>query len=300
MQIYFLCGLCCIANTIFAQSTLYASHSTTDTAQQVIAMQDYYQQFLQQEGGKQLRYKAAAWTLEKYKDTKEEYGSYLSNLLAEEATIQQEWEQAKCYFLQVVETDYVADSYTEGLLAEEQKIIALRGLRNTALQQKNYQKALDWHQEYVQFCEDGWEYILENNQLKDATWLAGCHQQMGNSEKAIEALAPYVFGTPSSIGYSQIDKQAIDHFVQLLQTKYPKRVYKKMLLNLTNKIYWEERGDQIYFYLQLLDNKIYFPRDGANYPIRMAQNEQLSGQAIAHYQRKLMHSYFYQSLLKKH
>lgn len=300
MRIYLLCGLCCITSIIFAQSTLSIQNKATIDTTSPVSMQDYYQQILRQEGGKQLRYKAAAWTLEKYQDSKEEYSSYLYNLLAEEATIHQEWEKAKCYYQQVVMTGYVANSYTEGLLAEEQKIIALRGLRTIALQQKDYQKALDWHQQYVQFCEDGWTYILESNQLKDAIWLANCYQQMGSSEKAIEALAPYVFGTSSGIGYSQIDKKAVDHFVQLLQTKYPKRIYKKMLLHLTNKIYWEEKGDKIYFYLQLLDNKVYFPKDGANYPIRMAQNEQLSGQAIAHYQRKLMHSYFYQSLHKKH
>jgi hypothetical protein len=288
-----------MSSLVLGQSTLHSAPIIQDSTVPTVPVKTYYQQILRQEGGEQLRYKAAIWTLEKYQNTKDEYSSYLYNLLAEEATIYQEWEQASCYYQKVIETNFDKGAFTDGLVAEEQKIIALKGMRNVAFQKGEYESALEYHEQYVDFCENGWQYVLQQNQMSDAIWSATCYQSMNKSEKAIKTLLPFVFGTSNSSGYSQIDKMAIDHLVELLQTKYPKRTYRKMLQQLANQINMEQREGVLYFYVQIVENRLYFPTDGARYPERVAEDEQLEGQAIAHYQRKLMHSYFYQALLKK-
>ncbi len=255
---------------------------------------DYYKAILAQKG-KQYRYEAATLALQKYESRKEEYCSRLYNLLAEEATLHTEYEQAVMYYQKTIETEFVADKQSEGLLAEQEKIKAYLGLRQVSFVQQQYTAALEYHESYLAMVNDGWEYIRLQNEQRDALFLAECYQAMGESEQAITTLSPYAFG--SSQARSEIYKPAIDHLVQLLQSKYPKRVYKKMQPQLNRQIYMEEREGKLYFYIQILQNRVYFPDDGAGYTVRVAQNPQLQGQAVAHYQRKFQSSYFYQKLM---
>lgn len=255
----------------------------------------YYQKLLKYHG-KQYRYEAAKIVLNKY--PKEEYCSRMYNLLAEEAVLMQNFAQAKCYYNTVVETQFNPDYYAEGLLAEQEKIKAIVALRNIALSQKAYQKAIDYHQTYLQMLQNGWTPLIKQNKLRDDKVLAVCYQNLGKSEKAITILSPYAFGH-ASVRFSQIDKQAINHLTDLLYTKYPKKAFKKMRLNIINQIYVELVDGNNRFYLQILDNKIYLENDSANYGTKTMQDDTLKGEAIAHYQRKLRNSYFYQSLMQK-
>ncbi len=289
-----------VAFLFFSSSLLAQNHSlaVADSWEAPSsALQKHYSALLQKYG-RNYRYRAAEMTLNQFENTKEEYSSKLYNLLAEEASLQQNFARAKTYYNKVVTMDFEADYYTEGLLSEQEKIKALVGLRNIAMQEKQYLVAIDWHQKYQAMLKNGWLPLLEQNRLRDDKILATCYQYSQQSERAINLLAPYAFGLASAQS-SQIDKAAIHHLVDLLQSKYSKKDFRKMKKNIAKQIMFLEKEGRIYFYLSILQNKIYFANDTANYPRKLTQNKNLKGQAIAHYQRKFRNSYFYACLMKR-
>ena len=135
------------------------------------------------------------------------------------------------------------------------------------------------------------------NKLANDKIFATCYQKTGKSQKALELLAPYAFGISNS-EYSGIDKEAINHLVELLKSKYSKKDYKSFLKEINFQIFSEQKQGKVHFYLKILEDKIYFQNDSANYQYRVANDEQLLGQAKAHYLARLFNSYFYQRLVK--
>ncbi len=258
--------------------------------------QVYYQSLILHKGN-QYRYKAATQTLNEYPDSKDEFTLRLYNLLGEEAVLENQLDKAICLYTQTLNSPYENSYLSEGLLAEQELIKACKALCQIAIMQEDYHNALAYHKQYIARLQDGWDDILEQNQLDIDKIFALCYQHLGKSEKAINHLTPYAFGF-TSIGGSEIDKPSIEHLAELIYTKYPKKAYRKMLQNITHQIYHEEKGDKLYFYLQIFDNRIYFKNDSQNYPLRAAANEYLVGEAIAHYQRKFRNSYFYRCLVK--
>ncbi|WMX13897.1 MULTISPECIES: hypothetical protein [unclassified Aureispira] len=259
-------------------------------------IEHYYKELIAKEG-QNARYRASDLALQKYGCDKEEYSAKLYNLLAEEAFLMQNYEVAKLYYDKVLETEFVADYFAQGLVADRAKLTALVGLRNIAMQEEDYSTALIFHQSYVDSLEKNWRTIAAQNKLEHDKIFAKCYQALGQSEQAINYLMPYAFGAVAGT-YGTIDKEAIDYLTDLLRTKYPKKIYKQFLNNIAMQIYSEEKGGKVLFFLQVLDNKIYFQNDSANYQYRVAENASLRGQAVAHYQRKLLNSYFYQSLFR--
>lgn len=260
-------------------------------------VENYYQQLIEAEGPN-ARYRASDLALQKYGCDKEEYSAKLYNLLAEEAILMQDYETAKLYYDKVLATNFVDDYFAQGLIADRAKLTALVGLRNIAMAEENYETALIFHQNYVDSLQKDWTVIAQRNKLEHDKIFATCYQQLGRSEQAIQYLMPYAFGNVNQ-SYGAIDKQAIDYLTDLLRTKYPKKVYKKYLTTVANQIYTEQKNGRVYFYLKVLENKIYFQNDSANFGYRSARDETLIGQGVAHYQRKLLNSYFYQSLLQR-
>jgi hypothetical protein len=259
-------------------------------------IETYYKQLIAEEGRNE-RYRAGDLALQKYGCEKEEYSAKLYNLLAEEAFLMQNYEEAKLYYDLVLETKFVSDYFAQGLIADKAKLTALVGLRNIAMQEQDYETALVFHQSYVDSLEKDWKSVAAQNKLEHDKIFARCYQSLGKSEEAISYLMPYAFGAVAGT-YGTIDKDAIDHLTELLRTKYPKKIYKQFLNTVSTHIYVQEKEGKVFFYLQVLDNKIYFQNDSANYNYRVAENPSLVGQGVAHYQRKLLNSYFYQSLFR--
>ena len=260
-----------------------------------VEIQEYYEQLIAQYGSND-RYRACELALERYGCKNEEYSAKLYNTLAEEALLMRNYEQAKWHYDKVLKTDFEPGYYTEGLVAERAKLTALAGLRTIGMEEKDFETALYFHKRYVGILEADWPEIAQRNKLANDKIYATCYQFIGASEKAIAYLMPYAFGAVAGT-YGEIDKQAVDYLTELLRTKYPKKVYKRFLNNVANELYTEVKDGQVLFYLQVLENRIYFQNDSANFCYRAAADEQLIGEGVAHYQRKLLHSYFYQSLL---
>lgn len=299
---FFIFFLSCSFSLVSAQDALLSCNDSntqdapTYLAPPTVEIQDYYNALIDKYGSND-RYRAAELALQKYGCKQEEYAAKLYNVLAEEAVLMQDYEQAKVQYNQVLTTSFEAGYYTEGLLAEKEQLKAYAGLRNVAMAENDYAVALEWHNQYVDILTRDWKLLAKRNQLVNDKIYATCYQRLGKSEKALSYLMPYAFGAVSGT-YGAIDKDAIDYLTTLLKTKYPKKQYKWLLNNIANEIYAESKDGVVQFYLKIFENKIYFQNDSANYAQRVAHNGQIMGQAIAHYQRKLLNSYFYQSLHK--
>ncbi|BDS13152.1 hypothetical protein [Aureispira anguillae] len=285
---------------LLAQENHLLACETADTpsflAPPLSKIETFYQKMIT-ENGINDRYRASDLALQKYGCEKEEYAARLYNLLAEEAFLMRNYEQAKRYYDRVLTTDFVEDYFAQGLIADRAKLSALVGLRNIAMGEKDYETALFFHQNYIDSLQKDWLELARRQQLDNDKIFATCYQYLGKSEQAITYLAPYAFGRVN-YNYGAIDKQAIDYLTNLLRTKYPKKAYQKFLNTAATQIYAEQETGRVRFYLKVLENKIYFENDSANFEYRAAKDETLVGQAIAHYQRKLLNSYFYQSLYK--
>lgn len=293
------CGLVAFNNMVVAQDDLLAYQATDSPAYLAppsITIQEYYNEHIAKYGPND-RYRAAELALQKYGCQQDEYAAKLYNLLAEEAVLMQNYEQAAIHYNKVLTTTFNANYYAGGLLAERAQLDALAGLRNIAMQEQEYAEALQYHKRYVDSLQMNWGDLAHRNKLKNDKIFATCYQSMGQSEKAIAYLMPYAFGAVAGT-YGYVDKEAIDHLTELLRTKYPKKEYKRFLNTVATQIYSEKKEGRVLFYLQVLENRIYFQNDSANYEQRAAQDETLVGQGVAHYQRKFLNSYFYQRLFK--
>ncbi len=262
----------------------------------VSKVQEFYENLIA-EYGQNDRYRASEIALQKFSCSKEEFCAKLYNNLAEEAVLMRNYEVAKSNYNSVLNTDFVPGYYTEGILADRAQLAAMSGLRNVAIQQEDYKTALSMHQRYVDTLEKSWRTLAMRNKLANDKIFATCYQKTGKSQKALELLAPYAFGISNS-EYSGIDKEAINHLVELLKSKYSKKDYKSFLKEINFQIFSEQKQGKVHFYLKILEDKIYFQNDSANYQYRVANDEQLLGQAKAHYLARLFNSYFYQRLVK--
>lgn len=292
---------CCIASALAAQ-THQANNSVLlpvfDPPAAPLAEQTYT--VLLQEQGPNARYQAAEQALHHCEEPKAEFCAKLYNLLAEEAYLANSYEQSKYYYNKTLTTTFEKDYYKEGLLASQMRLNALVGLRNIAINEGQYDTALVWHSQYVDSLQDYMGAEAERYQQDIDHVYAVCYQKLGESEQAIDHLMPHAFGSPSGAFEFTLNKAMVDALADLLRTKYPKKAYKKELQHLATAIHSEEKNGHLQFYLQIFENKIYFRNDSANYSYRVANNPQLHGQAIAHYQRKLLNSYFYQSLMRQY
>lgn len=299
-KIVFIALLAITTQDLVAQENRLLACETADTpaflSPPVSNIETYYKQLIA-EDGQNARYRASDLALQKYGCDKEEYSAKLYNLLAEEAFLMHNYEDAKLYYDKVLATEFVADYFAQGLIADKAKLTALVGLRNIAMQEEDFETALIFHQNYVDSLEKDWKSVAAQNKLEHDKIFARCYQAMGQSEQAINYLMPYAFGAVAGT-YGTIDKEVIDYLTDLLRTKYPKKVYKQFLKNVATQIYAQEMDGKVVFFLQVLDNKVYFQNDSANYMHRVAKEPTLMGQAVAHYQRKLLNSYFYQSLFR--
>lgn len=290
---------CCIATALTAQTqNKPVLLPVFDPPAAPLAQQTY--NTLLQEQGPNARYQAAEQALNHCEEPKAEFCAKLYNLLAEEAYLENSYEQSKYYYHKTLTTDFEEDYYKEGLLAAQMRINALVGLRNIAINEGQYDTALVWHGQYVDSLQDYMGSEAERYQQDIDQVYAVCYQKLGKSEKAIDHLTPHAFGSPSGAFEFTLNKAMVDALTELLRTKYPKKAYKKELQHIATAIHSEEREGRLYFYLQIFENKIYFRNDSANYSYRVSKNPQLHGQAIAHYQRKLLNSYFYQSLMRQY
>lgn len=300
LKIVFVAFLAITTQHLVAQERGLLACETADTpdllSPPISSIETYYKQLIAEDGRNE-RYRASDLALQKYGCEKEEYSAKLYNLLAEEAFLMQNYEAAKLYYDKVLATEFVSDYFAQGLIADKAKLTALVGLRNIALEERDFETALVFHQSYVDSLQKDWRSIADQNKLEHDKIFARCYQSLGKSEQAIKYLMPYAFGAVAGT-YGTIDKDAIDHLTALLRTKYPKKVYKQFLNNIATQIYAQEEDGSVLFFLQVLDNKIYFQNDSANYKYRVAKNPSLVGQGVAHYQRKLLNSYFYQSLCR--
>jgi len=300
LKIVFVAFLAITTQHLVAQERGLLACETADTpdllSPPISNIETYYKELIAEDGRNE-RYRASDLALQKYGCEKEEYSAKLYNLLAEEAFLMQNYEEAKLYYDKVLATEFVSDYFAQGLIADKAKLTALVGLRNIALEERDFETALVFHQSYVDSLQKDWRSIADQNKLEHDKIFARCYQSLGKSEQAIKYLMPYAFGAVAGT-YGTIDKDAIDHLTALLRTKYPKKVYKQFLNNIATQIYAQEQDGSVLFFLQVLDNKIYFQNDSANYKYRVAKNPSLVGQGVAHYQRKLLNSYFYQSLCR--
>jgi hypothetical protein len=300
LKIVFVAFLVTTTQHLFAQESGLLACETADTPDFLSPpnsnIETYYKQLIAEDGRNE-RYRASDLALQKYGCEKEEYSAKLYNLLAEEAFLMQDYEEAKLYYDKVLATNFVSDYFAQGLIADKAKLTALVGLRNIAMEEGAFETALVFHQSYVDSLQKDWKSIAAQNKLEHDKIFARCYQSLGKSEEAISYLMPYAFGAVAGT-YGTIDKGAIDHLTQLLKTKYSKKAYKQFLNTITTQIYAQEKDGKVLFFLQVLGNKIYFQNDSANYKYRVAENPSLMGQGVAHYQRKLLNSYFYQSLIR--
>lgn len=285
------------AQIAYAQTVAQATPSMESTFPDNRAEIEEHHQSLLAEMGRNGRYEAAAQTLDAYECSEQEYIAKLYLILAEEAVLTQDFSLAAHYYQLILDINFKPDYYTEGLVAIQARIKALAGQRNIALAQKEYAKALDYHQSYEDSLTVHYPLMAKRLRLDIDKTYATCYQRLGRSEKALHYLMPYAFGSASNM-YSSIDKEAIDHLTSLLRSKYPKKPYKEFLRTIDQHIHSRREGNRVKFYLQVLNNELTFQNDGANFERRAAQDERLIGAGVAHYQRKLLNSYFYQSLLK--
>ncbi len=244
------------------------------------------------------RYRAAEQALNECETPKVEFCAKLYNLLAEEAYLANAYERSTYYYKQVLETTFEDDYYAEGLLAARMRLNALVGLRNIAMNEAQYDTALVWHQHYVDSVENYMGSEMQRYQQDIDYTFARCYQALGESERAIEHLVPHAFGSASGSFEFTLNKPMVDALTELLHSKYPKKIYKRYLQKIGTAIHSEEKEGRLCFYVLIFENKVFFRNDSANYSHRVARDPQLHGQAIAHYQRKLLNSYFYQSLLR--
>lgn len=300
LKIVFVALLVTITQHLFAQerSVLACETATIPDflSPPTSNIETYYKQLIAEKGRNE-RYRASDLALQKYGCEQEEYSAKLYTLLAEEAFLTQNYEEAKLYYDKVLATEFVSDYFAQGLIADKAKLTALVGLRNIAMEEEAFETALVFHQRYVDSLQKDWKSIAVQNKLQHDKIFARCYQSLGQSEEAIRYLMPYAFGAIAGT-YGTIDKGAIDHLTELLRTKYSKKVYKQFLNNIATQIYAQEQDGTVLFFLQVLDNKIHFQNDSANYKYRVAKNPSLMPEGVAHYQRKLLNSYFYQSLCR--
>ncbi|MFK7799758.1 MAG: hypothetical protein AB8E82_20050 [Aureispira sp.] len=291
---------CCISTIITAQSSSSSATTAQVLGPPAVPLSEQLYTTLLQEQGANARYRAAEQALNHCEAPKVEFCAKLYNLLAEEAYLEQDYPLSKYYYHQVLETPFENDYYQEGLLATRMRLNALVGLRNIAINETKYDTALVWQDAYVDSLEDYMGREMQRYQQDIDYTYARCYQQLGESEKAIEHLVAHAFGSPSGALEFSLNKAMVDALTNLLYTKYPKKVYKRKLQYIATAIYTEEKEGRLRFYVKIFENKIYFRNDSANYSYRVTKNPQLRGQAIAHYQRKLLNSYFYQSLMKQY
>lgn len=281
--------------------TLFAQSHTIDTIlveppSSELSVQEQYQSLLARHGRND-RYRAAAQVLSQQGAERPEYCAKLYSLLAEEALLEQRFEVARQHYEQVLVGDFVPDRYTEGVLLARVQLDALAGMRRIALEQAQPDSALYWHQRYVDSLHSFAPREQDRYRVSNDKWFAICYQQMGESERAIAYLAPHVLGAHQG-WEGALDKEMVHWLVDLLRSKYGKKAYRKFLEDLAMGIQCEYTDQGARFYLQIWENRVYFENDSANYQARVAANPQLAGQAVAHYQRKLFNSYFYQRLLE--
>lgn len=299
-------SLCLVLWCCIIMSTLAAQAPNNGAATvQVVSTptappsEQLYTSLLQQQGAN-ARYSAAEQALNHCEAPRAEFCAKLYNLLAEEAYLQNAYQRSKYYYHQILETPFENDYYQEGLLAARMRLNALVGLRNIAINEKQFDTAVVWHNLYVDSLHNYMGRETQRYQQEIDRIYAICYQNLGESEKAIDYLVPHAFGSPSGSLEFSLNKSMIDALTDLLRTKYPKKAYKRELQYIATAIHSEEKKGRLCFYLKIFENKIYFRNDSANYSYRVTKNPQLHGQALAHYQRKLFNSYFYQSLMRQY
>ena len=261
------------------------------------SVQEQYRALLDQ-SGRNARYEAAEQVLQTQPDSaQDEYCAKLHTLLAEEAVLEQNYPLAKQHYHKVVAGHFVPDAYMEGVLLAKAQLDALAGLRNLALAEAQPDSALYWHQRYVDSLHTYSPREMDRYRVSNDKWFAICYQEMGQSDQALRYLMPHALGDQQ--GWEQtLDKEMVHWLVDLLRSKYGKKAYRQFLQDLAFAIHCEKTPQGARFYLQIWEDRIYFGNDSANYQARVTANPQLAGQAIAHYQRKLLNSYFYQRLLQ--
>jgi hypothetical protein len=290
--------LCCVlATAVAAQPPANRTAISNDGTPAIPPSEQVYTALLAKQGPN-ARYRAAEQALDECQTPKAEFCAKLYNLLGEEAYLQHNYPQAKYYYQQVLNSTFEDDYYQEGLLATRMRLNALVGLRNMAMNEAQYDTALVWHDYYVDSVYSYMGHESQRYQQDIDHVYARCYQQLGESEKALAHLMPHAFGSSSGALEYSLNKPMVDALTDLLRTKYPKKAFKRELQQIATAIYSEEKEGRLRFYLRIFENKIYFRNDSANFSYRVANNPQLHGQAIAHYQRKLLNSYFYQSLLR--
>lgn len=302
MQSNSLClVLCCVLVSVLnAQDDTNTPATPQTIGQPAIPLSEQIYTKVIKEQGPNARYRAAEQALDQCQTPKAEFCAKLYNLLAEEAYLDNAYQRSQYYYQQVLTTAFEDDYYLEGLLASRMRLNALKGLRNIAMNEAQYDTALVWHDQYVDSMTSYMGAEVQRYQQDIDRVYAVCYQETGASEKAIEHLMPHAFGSSSGALQFTLNKPMIEALTSLLRSKYPKRAYKKELQHLATAIHTEEVEGRLRFYVRIFENKIYFRNDSANYSQRVAQNPQLHGQAIAHYQRKLLNSYFYQSLMQQY
>lgn len=291
---------CCLANILAAQPHADSPTTVDVLGPPAVPLSEQLYTTLLQEQGPNARYRAAEQALNHCEPPKAEFCAKLYNLLAEEAYLENAYQRSTYYYQQVLSTNFEEDYYQEGLLAARMRLNALIGLRNIAMNEARYDTALVWHDHYVDSLQNYMGREAQRYQQDIDHTYATCYQHLGKSEKAIAHLMPHAFGSPSGALEFTLNKSMVDALTTLLCTKYPKRAYRKELQYMATAIHTEEKEGRLRFYLKIFENKVYFRNDSANYSYRVAKNPQLHGQAIAHYQRKLLNSYFYQSLMRQY
>lgn len=263
----------------------------------VPTVQEQYRAALARDG-QNARYRAAEEVLNNQcQDEQDEYCAKLYTLLGEEALLSQNLFLAKQYYLQVVNGTFIPDVYMEGTLLARVELDVFSSLRQIALIEGEPAQALVWHQRYVDSLHSYAPREADRYRVANDKQFAICYQAMGKSEKAMAHLMPHALGAHQG-WESDLDKEMVGWLVDLLRSKYGKRAYRRFLEDLTFGIKYEPSPEGARFYLIIWENRLYFDNDSANFKERVAANPQLASQAIAHYQRKLLNSYFYQRLLQ--
>lgn len=276
---------------------LHAQSFDTPPSTSELTVQEQYQ-YLLERYGRNDRYRAAAQVLSAHQGAaRPEYCAKLYSLLAEEALLEQRFDAAQQYYKQVLEGNFVPDRYMEGVLLARVQLDALAGMRTIALANEQPDSALYWHQLYVDSIQSFAPREQDRYRVANDKWFAICYQEMGESEQAIAYLAPHALGGCQGWD-SGLDKEMVHWLVDLLRSKYGRKAYRQFLEKMALGIHCEHTEQGARFYLQIWENRVYFENDSANYRDLVAANPQLAGQAIAHYQRKLFNSYFYQRLLQ--
>lgn len=288
--------LLCFPFWSLAQDSKESLFTPTQESTKSSQIEEYYHDFLDTYGQDQLL-NACEAALEVHGVENEEYAAKLLNQLARNYQLLYQLDEAKSYYQQVLDTDFMADYYAKGMIANRQKLVALAGLRAIAILEEDYSLALNYHQQYCeQFLEKEGKELYLRKQIQNDKILAFCYQKTGQSEKAIDCLAPYAFGKGIDAG-GGIDKQMVEQLAELLLSKYPKKALRKLLPIVHTEIYAETVQEDTRFYLKIFDNKIYFPKDAYQCSAKVKNGQVVEGAAIAYYQRKLCNSYFFQRLV---